>query len=134
MCLQSAPLAWWEMAVSYKYKNILTTKVITDAWGSIPNAWSVANCNKVLINSLIAEKYDGTLIVGRGIPRDWLKGTNHIAVTNYPTGKGPVSYTLDIKDGKIEIEFAGNENTVISLELIGHENVLIEKGTRKFTL
>jgi len=130
---QSAPLAWWEMGIGYQYKNILTTKAITDAWGSIPNAWSVANCNKVLVNSFIAEKYDGTVIVGRGIPRDWLKGTNHIAVTNYPTGKGPVSYTLDVKDGKIEIEFTGNENTVISLELIGHENVLIEKGTRKFT-
>ncbi|MEI6579077.1 MAG: hypothetical protein WCN92_06380 [Eubacteriales bacterium] len=131
---QSAPLAWWEMAVNYKHKNILTTKVITDAWGSIPNSWSVANCNKVLVNSLIAEKHDGTVIVGRGIPREWLKGFNHIAVTNYPTGKGPVSYNMNIDNDKIEIEFTGNDNTIISLELIGKENLTIEKGINKITL
>ncbi len=128
---QSAPLAWWEMAVSYKYKNILTTKVITDAWGSIPNSWSVANCNKVLINSLIAERFDGVVIIGRGIPREWLRQNNHIAVKNYPTGKGPISYSIDINDNKIKIEITGNEHTDISLELPGKENVMIEKGTKR---
>ncbi len=131
---QSAPLAWWEMAVSYKNKNILTTKAITDAWGSIPNSWSVANCNKVLVNSLIAERFDGVVIIGRGIPREWLRQNNHIAVKNYPTGKGPISYSIDINNHNIEIAITGNEHTDISLELPGKENVMIEKGTKKITV
>jgi hypothetical protein len=38
--------------------------------GSSPHIWGQANASKVLLNSLIAEKSSGQVILGRGIPND----------------------------------------------------------------
>jgi hypothetical protein len=37
--------------------------------GSSPHAWGMANANLVLLDSLAAQRADGSLIVGRGVPR-----------------------------------------------------------------
>ncbi len=41
--------------------------------GSSPHAWGMAGANKVLLDSLVAERTDGDLVVGRGIPLSWLR-------------------------------------------------------------
>jgi hypothetical protein len=47
----------------------------------------MAGANKVLLDSVVAQRADGTLIVGRGLPSSWLDRTP-IAVTNFPTTGG----------------------------------------------
>ena len=42
--------------------------------GSSPHAWGMAQANKVLLDSLVAQRSDGALIVGRGVPSEWLRG------------------------------------------------------------
>jgi hypothetical protein len=37
------------------------------------------------LDSLVAQRSDGTLIVGRGVPANWLDRGAAIAVTNFPT-------------------------------------------------
>jgi hypothetical protein len=47
-----------------------------------------ADANLVLLDSLIAERGDGTLIIGRGVPNNWVTSRQTIAVTNVPISGG----------------------------------------------
>jgi len=42
----------------------------------------------VLLNSLIAERSDGRVIVGRGVPGEWLRAGQPVSVANYPIAGG----------------------------------------------
>ena len=49
----------------------------------------MAGANKVLLDSLVAQQTDGSLVVGRGVPTTWLRsGTPAVSVTNFPTTHG----------------------------------------------
>ena len=56
--------------------------------GSSPHAWGIANANKVLLDSIVAQPTSGTLIVGRGVPDDWIAAGKTISVDNFPTTNG----------------------------------------------
>ena len=56
--------------------------------GSSPHAWGISQANKVLLDSLVAQRADGTLIVGRGVPPAWLRSPAPTSVTNFPTLDG----------------------------------------------
>lgn len=45
----------------------------------------MANANLVLLASLAAQRADGRLIVGRGVPDRWLSRGQPISLTNFPT-------------------------------------------------
>ena len=47
-----------------------------------------ADANLVLLDSLIAERGDGTLIIGRWVPNNWVTSRQTIAVTNVPISGG----------------------------------------------
>ncbi len=105
---QSGPYSWWESSSAPSP----TTPWIGDhpsaGQGSSPHAWGIANANKVLLDSLVAQEADGTLIVGRGVPDAWLAPGDTIAVANFPTTDGRrISLRL----------FAGKQ--VVTLSLIG---------------
>jgi hypothetical protein len=48
----------------------------------------MSQANGVLLASLVAQRADGALVVGRGVPAPWLKGDPAISVTNFPTTNG----------------------------------------------
>jgi hypothetical protein len=48
----------------------------------------MAGADRVLLDSLVAQRSDGTLVVGRGLPPDWLDRGTPISVTNFPTTAG----------------------------------------------
>ena len=48
----------------------------------------MAGANKVLLDSLVAQRSDGSLVVGRGVPPGWLGHGAPMAVTNFPTTDG----------------------------------------------
>ena len=76
--------------------------------------WGQSTATKVLIDSLIALNVDGTtanrygVIIGRGVPNDWIVGGRVIEVSNFPiennkrmgftlvTLAGSQSFTLDL--------------------------------------
>ena len=41
----------------------------------------------MLLDALIAEKFDGTVIIGRGIPPEWVSGGKEIKISNFPIAK-----------------------------------------------
>jgi hypothetical protein len=85
---QSGPYSWWE---SQQFPNPGSPWVGTHPEagnGSSPHAWGMANANLVLLASLAAQKADGSLIVGRGVPGSWLAHNQPISVANMPTTDG----------------------------------------------
>jgi hypothetical protein len=87
---QSGPYSWWESASAPtpRSRSPWIGNHPAAGQGSSPHAWGIANANKVLLDSLVAQTADGTLLVGRGVPSDWLTDTRPIRVTNFPTTDG----------------------------------------------
>jgi len=85
---QSGPLSWWESSTGPSASTPWTGRHPAAGQGSSPHAWGMAGANKVLLDSLVAQKSDGSLIVGRGVPARWLDRGRPIAVSNFPTTGG----------------------------------------------
>lgn len=93
---QSGPFSWWESFTRSTLGN--TPWVGTHPGGpvspsfSCPHISGQATAMKVLIDSLIALKGDGSLIIGRGIPNEWvtqlIAEKKVIKVQNFPILNG----------------------------------------------
>ncbi|GAA3551448.1 hypothetical protein GCM10022197_02980 [Microlunatus spumicola] len=119
---QSGPFGWWE---GVDYPNAASPWDIEHAaggGGSNQHMWGQATATKVLFDSLIAQKSDGTLIIGRGAPKDWIAKGQKIALKNYPTlGGGRVGYKTTSTGTKVTITFSGKvkKADAFSIELLG---------------
>jgi hypothetical protein len=85
---QSGPFSWWESSDFPNSGSPWVGSHPASGNGSAPHAWGIANANKVLLDSLAAQRSTGALIVGRGIPSGWLATGRRIRVTNFPTSDG----------------------------------------------
>jgi hypothetical protein len=85
---QSGPYSWWESSTAPSPTTPWIGRHPAAGQGSCPSAWGLSEANKVLLDSLVAQKSDGTLIVGRGVPAKWLRRGATISVTHFPTTDG----------------------------------------------
>ncbi len=85
---QSGPYSWWESSASPSAATPWTGNHPTAGQGASPHAWGMSQANKVLLDSLVAQRSDGTVIVGRGVPPQWVDDGSTISVTNFPTTDG----------------------------------------------
>jgi hypothetical protein len=85
---QSGPNSWWESSGPPSSKTPWTGSHPVEGQGSSPHAWGMAQANSVLLDSLVAQRSDGTLIVGRGVPRQWLHPDASESVSNFPAAGG----------------------------------------------
>jgi hypothetical protein len=85
---QSGPYSWWE---SQQFPNTGSPWAGTHPEagnGSSPHAWGMANANMVLLDSLAAQRSDGSLVVGRGVPGSWVGSGQVIQLAHFPTTDG----------------------------------------------
>ena len=85
---QSGPYSWWESSSAPSANTPWIGKHPAAGQGSSPHAWGMSQANKVLLDSLVTQSSDGTLIVGRGVPAQWLTDGASISVSNFPTTDG----------------------------------------------
>lgn len=85
---QLGPYSWWESTSFPNTGNPWQGVHPSSGQGSAPHAWGIANANKVLLDSLAAQRSDGALLVGRGVPSRWLRTSTPITVTDFPTVDG----------------------------------------------
>ena len=85
---QSGPLSWWESSGAPDPQSPWVGRHPSSGQGSSPHAWGMAGANKVLLDSLVAQRADGALVVGRGVPLSWLRTSKPLSVTNFPTTNG----------------------------------------------
>jgi hypothetical protein len=70
----------------------------------------MSQANSVLLASLVAERTDGTLVVGRGVPAQWLGGDKLISVTNFPTTDGRrLSLTISSSGRSVSLKLRGQQ-------------------------
>ncbi len=101
---QSGPYSWWE---SQQFPNPGSPWAGThpeSGNGSSPHAWGIANANMVLLDSLVAQRAHGSLVVGRGVPDSWVRAGQVISLANFPT--------LNAKRAGLVIRSSGNSVTL----------------------
>jgi hypothetical protein len=107
---QSGPYSWWE---SQQFPNPGSPWAGTHPEagnGSSPHAWGIANANMVLLDSLAAQRSDGSLVVGRGVPDSWLTGGQPISLANFPTTDGMhIGLTISGGGGSVRLTLSGDQ-------------------------
>jgi hypothetical protein len=85
---QSGPYSWWESQQFPNPGSPWTGRHPEAGNGSSPHAWGMANANLVLLDSLVAQRSNGALVVGRGVPASWIRPGKAIALANVPLARG----------------------------------------------
>ena len=105
---QSGPLSWWESSAAPSPTSPWVGRHPAAGQGSSPHAWGMAGADKVLLDSLVAQRSDGGLVVGRGVPDSWLGHDAPITVTNFPTvNGGRLGLTISSVDRSVSLAFRG---------------------------
>ncbi len=115
---QGGPNSWWESVAAPVTDSPWLGNHPSAGAGASPHAWGAADANLVLLDSLVAQKSDGSLIVGRGVPSSWLHSTKPIQVKNFPVGKGKtVAITITSKGKRITLSVSGHPSGPVLFQL-----------------
>ena len=109
---QSGPWSWWESSSAPDPHSpwVGNGSHPASGQGSSPHAWGIAGSDKVLLDSIAAQRTDGALLVGRGIPPQWLASGSPIAVTNFPTtASRRASFGIDARGTAVTLKVTGSE-------------------------
>jgi hypothetical protein len=85
---ESGPYSRWESVQAPDPASPWTGRHPAAGAGASPHGWGAADANLVLLDSLIAERGDGSLIIGRGVPNPWASDHGPIALANVPVSGG----------------------------------------------
>jgi len=115
---QSGPNSWWESSSAPSKSTPWAGRHPATGQGAAPHAWGMSGANGVLLASLAAEKTDGTLIVGQGVPAAWLRGRVDLSVAQFPTSNGSrVDLRISPKGGSVTLSLHGNVPHHVSFDL-----------------
>jgi len=79
----SGPYSWWE-GIANPTDTPWEGTHPEFGTGACPHAWGISFNEKLVTESIIAEKVDGKIIIGRGIPDEWIAEGQVIDLSNYP--------------------------------------------------
>jgi hypothetical protein len=115
---QSGPDSWWESDGPPAVGSPWVGNHPTSGQGSTPHAWGISQDNKVLLDSLVAQRSDGALVVGRGVPDAWLRRGDTVAVSNFPTiGGRRVGITISTRGKAVTLTVRGHPSGPVLFEL-----------------
>ena len=103
----SGPYAWWEGVHPPKADSPWDRPHASGGGGSCPHMWGQATATKALLDALISEKADGTLILCRGIPQSWRCAGSRIRVLRMPVCGGRVDFSVSFGE-KTQLELTGS--------------------------
>lgn len=119
----SGPFSWWESVFDPSDNTIWNGTHVPVGGGSSPHMWGQSVNTKVLLDSLIAEKSDGTVIIGRGIPKEWIVDGEAVSIENVPVAGGKrMGYELTTFGATVTLELTGDAAVPVSLELLALKN------------
>ncbi|HEY1703088.1 MAG TPA: hypothetical protein VGG75_25590 [Trebonia sp.] len=85
---QAGPYSWWEGSAAPSTTTPWLGDHPASGGGSSPHSWGIAMGGMGLLDSLVSQRADGTLVVGRGLPSSWLSARTPVAVSNFPAADG----------------------------------------------
>ncbi len=105
---QSGPFGWWE-GVDYPNESSPWSRVhAAGGGGSCQHMWGQSTATKVLWDSLIVQRADSVLLIGRGIPEEWTASGEKIVIEDYPLNNTKrIGYSLTSTDEEILLELTG---------------------------
>ena len=107
---QSGPYSWWESQHFPNPGSPWTGTHPEGGNGSSPHAWGMANANMVLLDSLAAQRSDGSLVVGRGVPDSWVSSGQVVSLANFPTTDGRhTGLTIRTSGGAVTLTLSGDQ-------------------------
>jgi hypothetical protein len=105
---QSGPYSWWESSSAPSTHIPWLGRHPATGQGASPHGWGMSQANGVLLASLVAQRSDGALVVGRGVPAHWLGGDPPISVTNFPSTDGRrLSLRISSSDQSVSLTLRG---------------------------
>jgi hypothetical protein len=108
---QQGPLCYWECATASEESSWSGTHPHSGS-GDCPHLFGPALSEKVLIESLITEKVDGTVIIGRGIPSEWCAPGQRIEISDAPvSSRRKIGFRMEALADRIEIELTQDHPT-----------------------
>lgn len=118
--VQSAPYSFWEGITVDKNKERFWEKCpLTWGGGSSPHMWGQSTCTKVLVDSIVALKADGNLIIGRGIPTEWTEDGKEFSAKNFLASDGKrVDVTVKTEGKEITVEVTGEVAYTVELPVL----------------
>ena len=120
---QSSPFGWWE-GISNPNTSSPWVQQSCFGSGSSQHMWGQSVATKVLVDSFFAEKYDGSIIAGRGLPLEFNADGEQITISNYICNAGKrIGFDMVTSGTTITFTLTGDalDNTV-SLELLALKN------------
>lgn len=114
----SGPFGWWEGVDYPSADSPWNIDHARGGGGSNQHMWGQSTATKVLFDSLIAEKSDGTVIIGRGVPNEWIRNRQKIGLNDYPVANGSrLGYQLTTAGKTVTLQLTGNTATPTSYSL-----------------
>lgn len=104
----SGPFGWWEGVDWPNEKSPWDIDHAAGGGGSCQHMWGQSTATKVLFDSLVAEKVGESIIIGRGIPKEWNTDGQTVEIENVLVNEGKsFGYKMQTKQDKIVIDFSG---------------------------
>jgi hypothetical protein len=119
---QNGPYSWWESQQFPNPGSPWTGTHPEAGNGSSPHAWGIANANMTLLDSIAAQRSDGSLVIGRGIPSSWLSSGKPISLKNFPTTDGQhIDLTIKGSGSSVTVNISGKTAGTVLLQLSAFE-------------
>lgn len=120
-CAMSGPYAWWEGIHPPASDSPWDRAHAAGGGGSCPHMWGQSVASKVLLDALIAEKADGTILLCRGVPEEWLREGKCTRITNFP-----------VRSGRVNLKITGGANPTAELcGDVGNRKILCDLFCQK---
>ena len=138
---QAGPYAWWEGSAAPSTTTPWIGNHPASSGGASPHSWGIAMGDLGLLDSLVSQRTDGGLIVGRGVPNSWI-GSGPIAVSNFPTTDGRrIGVTITGRADAVTLQLTGEPSGPVAFELPAFVNNIatasagtVDQGTGTVTV
>ena len=115
---QAGPYSWWEGSTPPSTTTPWIGNHPASGGGSSPHSWGIAMGDLGLLDSLVSQRTDGSLIVGRGVPNSWVGSGRRIAVSNFPTTDGRrIGVTITGRGDVVTLHLTGESSGPVAFEL-----------------
>lgn len=105
----SGPFSWWEGVDYPSERSPWDIPHAAGGGGSCQHIWGQSTATKALLDSLICQRVSGEVLLGRGVPREWLADGNEIEVRRYPiNGGGRMGFSMKVTGSVIDIVLTGD--------------------------
>jgi hypothetical protein len=106
---QSGPYSWWESVSAPNPASPWVGSHPRTGQGSSPHAWGMATANNVLLDSLVVQRSDGSVLIGRGVPDPWIRTGKTISVANFASSDGHrLGFAISVRNRAVSLTLTGD--------------------------